>query len=84
MSDWVLKTRSSGLFDAPCKLVPLNIFYFAIFISGNLSFFKNENIYIEKKLIASFTSFTLIYKHHSQNTTLKVTKSIFNVQRIAH
>ena len=67
---WLSSKYSSGSLDALWKMVPLNSFILQYLRHNQFAFcFRKFKNYIEKHLIANFTRFTRIYKHHLHNNT---------------
>ena len=63
---WLGSKNASGLLDAPCKMAPLNSFILQYLF---VCCFQKWKRYTENYLIANFTRFTFIYKHHLHITT---------------
>ena len=67
--------------DKSCEMVPLNSFILQYLCHNQFVFcFRKWKHYVEKHLVANFTRFPLINKHHLRRTTSKskVTKNIFH------
>ena len=76
---------ASGPLNSPYEIAPLNkVVFFNIGHNQFIFYFRKLKDYIEKYLIANFTRFTLIYKHHLHNcwsTVIDHHNSISDLQK---